>query len=227
MENDSNTNIENTPECFQYLKDDDLEFLKDKKKRIEYFKGETIFKQGAFAPYVLYVIEGLVKVYLQTGPGKQVNIRLVKKGDFLAFPSIFGGKVHTYSTSALKDSRICMIDKEALKQLLLKNPEFALEITSRNCKNESIYIDIIQNLTYKQMRGKLATALLYLSEADFLKEDVFHYMTRQDIADFASITLESAIKFLKEFEKEDLIMLEKKNIRILNFEVLRDIGKKG
>lgn len=206
---------------------DDLTELNSQKTQITYLKGENIFKQGAFAPYVIYVVKGLIKVYLQTGYDKQINISLAKTGDFLAFSSIFGENIHTYSTQALKNSVICMIEKESLKQTLINNPEFALEVTSKNYKNESYLLEIIKNISYKQMRGKLASSLLYLSQEVFIKEDVFHCLTRQDIADFASISTESAIKFLKELEKEKILKLKGKNIEILDIEKLESISKNG
>ena len=201
--------------------------LNDHKTRVEYLKGENIFKQGAFAPYVIYVVQGLVKVYLQTGFDKQINISIAKPGDFLAFSSIFGETVHTYSTQALTNAEICMIEKEQLKQILLNNPEFALQVTSKNYSNEKHLLEIIKNISYKQMRGKLASALIYLSQKDFLKEDIFSYLTRQDLADFASISTESAIKFLKEFEKEGMIALEGKDIAIRDLNKLVTISKNG
>ncbi len=219
--------LENTSGCFQTLSAEELEFIEDKKTRISYLKGETIFKQGAFAPYVLFVNYGLVRVYLQTGANKQLNIRIARKGDFMAFSSVFGENIYNYSSVALVDSSICMIDKNALKQLLLRNPDFALQITSRNYKNESRYLEIIGNISYKQMRGKLASALLYLSGEDFSDENLFQYLTRQDIADFASITIESGIKFLKEFEKGGIIALDGRNVEIKNEEELILISKRG
>jgi CRP-like cAMP-binding protein len=204
-----------------------LDNLAKNKTRITYLKGETLFKQGAFAPYVLYVVQGLVKVYLQTGYDKQINLSLARTGDFLAFSSIFGENIHTYSSQALKGSEICMIEKESLKEILLNNPQFALEVTSKNYRNERHLLEIIKNLSYKQMRGKLASTLLYLSQEEFLKEEVFEYLTRQEIADFASISTESAIKFLKEFEKEEIIVLQGKNIDILDRRKLELISKTG
>jgi CRP/FNR family transcriptional regulator len=200
--------------CFQYLEEEDLIILRGKQTQLTYLQGETLFKQGAFAPYVMLIVEGLVKVYLQTGHDKRVNIRLAKTGDFLAFSSVFGNEIYNYSALALKDSRVCMIDKSSLKQLLMKNPEFAIQITAKNYRNHNQLLEIIRNISYKQMRGKLASAIIYLASDDFLEEDVFQYLGRQDIADFASISTESTIKFLKEFEKEGILKLEGKNIII-------------
>jgi len=206
---------------------EELEILQQNKTRITYLKGENIFKQGAFAPYVLYVVSGLVKVYLQTGYDKQINVSLAHSGDFLAFSSIFGENIHTYSSQAIKDSEICMIEKESLKETLLKYPDFALQITSKNYRNERHLLEIIKNVSYKQMRGKLASSLLYLSQDEFLEEDIFNYLTRQDIADFASVSTESAIKFLKEFEKEKILKLKGKEIKILDHGQLETISKNG
>ncbi len=230
MEPDSNNNCKECKKiskCFQYLYPNELEFINSRKTQIIYLKGETIFKQGAFAPYILYVVDGLVRVFLQTGSTKQLNIRLTKQGDFMAFSSVFGDNVYNCSAVALKDSTICMIEKTALKQLLMKNADFAMRITSRNYKNEARYLDIIQNISYKQMRGKLASALLYLSSEEFPEENVFQYLTRQDIADFASITIESAVKFIKEFENDGILKLNGKDLKIINKDKLEEIAKRG
>lgn len=226
----SSDNIHNIPpqpgnlSPFHHLPGE-MDLLAQKKTRITYLKGETIFKQGAFAPYVLYVVKGLIKVYLQTGYDKQVNLSLAREGDFLAFASIFGENIHTYSALALTDSEICMIEKESLRDILLQNPQFALEVTSRNYSNEKHLLEMIKNLSYKQMRGKLASALLYLSQEEFVKENVFENLSRQDIADFASVSAESAIRFLKEFEKENIIELRGKDILITDGKKLDVISK--
>jgi len=206
---------------------EDFTDLAEHKTRVSYLRGENIFKQGAFAPYVLYVRSGLVKIYLQTGYEKQINLGLSQTGDFLAFASVFGENIHTYSTQALKDTEICMIEKESLKKILLENPEYALEITSKNYQNERHLLEIIKNISYKQMRGKLASSLIYLSQPEYLSENIFNYLTRQDIADFASISTESAIKFLKEFEKEKILKLSGKEIDITDFQKLKSISKSG
>jgi len=211
----------------QHLSDRDQEFLKHKKKQLLYSKGENLFKQGAFATYVMYIQSGLVKVYLQTAPGKSINIRIAGPGNFLAISSLFGEDFYTYSAVAVNDAEICMIDKEGLRQLLHSNNEFAMRITTNNFKCESHLFNLISSISQKQMRGKLATALLYLSTPDFLDEGIFNYLSRQDIAEFATITTESAIRYLKEFEKENILMLKGKDIQIVDDHKLNEIANKG
>ena len=204
------------PDCFELISREELDTLSENRTHVSYLKGETLFKQGAFAPHVLFVQSGLVKVYLQFGPKKAQNLWIARSGDFLAFSTMFGEKIYHYSSMALKDAEVLMIDKKSLRNLLKTNSEFGFRITSKNYRSENHLMEIVANLSYKQMRGKLASALIYLSSEAFKYEDVFSYLSRQDIADFASISVESVIKFLKEFEKEEIIALENKQIKILD-----------
>lgn len=213
--------------CLSYISETDLKYLDTKTTQLTYYQGENLFKQGAFAPYVLYVIDGMVKIYLQTGYDKQLNIRLAISGDFLAFSAVFGSSIYNYSSQALTDTTVYMIDKEALKEVLLRNPNFAMQITSVNYRNEETLLGLIGSLSYKQMRGKLATALLYLSSEEFLKLDIFKYLSRQEIADFAAVTTESTIKLLKEFEKEGMIKLDGKDIQVIDSKRLEEVSRKG
>ena len=215
------------PDCFQLISKQELDSLSENRTQITYLKGETIFKQGAFAPHVLFIQSGLVKVYLQTGKGKAQNLWILRSGDFLGFSTLFGEKVYSYSAVALKDSELLMIDKRSLKGLLQTNPEFGFRITSKNYNSENHLMELVASLSYKQMRGKLASALIYLTSEVLIHASVFSHLSRQDIADFASISVESVIKFLKEFEKEGIIALENKNIEVVDPQRLKLISETG
>ena len=219
--------IEHISDCFKELPAEDLAFLNGRKTQITYLKGETIFKQGAFASNVLFVCKGLVRVYLQIGIEKQINIRLAKQGDYMAFSTIFNKNTYAYSATALVDSNICMIEKEAMQKVFMDNARFSMQMTSMNSLNESRYLDIIHNVSYKQTRGKLASAIIYLASERFRNDSVFKYLSRQDIANFASITVESTVKCLKEFEREGIISLQNKNIAIHKSNLLSEISIRG
>ncbi len=72
--------IEYISDCFSNLPQEDIDFLNERKIQVSYLKGETIFKQGAFAPHVLFVNKGLAMVYLQVGKSKQINIQISPPG---------------------------------------------------------------------------------------------------------------------------------------------------
>jgi CRP/FNR family transcriptional regulator len=73
----------------------------------------------------------------------------------------------------------------------------------------------------------MASALLYLSSEDFSGQEIFVHLTRQDLANFASVATESAIKLLKEFERDGVIALDGKGIKILDRQGLVKIERLG
>ncbi len=213
--------------CFRKLIPSELEFINQKKTQIRYNKGENICKQGAFASYVLYISNGLVKLYLENTNKKFTNIKILKASDFIGLASIFGDNIYNYSAIALKETDVCLIEKEGIKKLLYNNADFASEMIKRFCNEEKHYFDIIRSISYKQMPGRLADTLLHLDSSQPTNENVFKYITRKDIADFACISKESTIKLLAEFKNDGLINIEGKNIDILDPKKLKEISKTG
>jgi CRP-like cAMP-binding protein len=72
-----------------------------------------------------------------------------------------------------------------------------------------------------------ADVLLYLNSLKPQYPDVFQLLSRKDIADFAGISHESAVKLLKSLEKEGCIELNTKDIVITNYEKLQEISRVG
>ncbi|NLA24363.1 MAG: Crp/Fnr family transcriptional regulator [Bacteroidales bacterium] len=216
-----------TANGFEKLFSDEIEFLSYQKKQLSYQKGENICKQGAFAPYILYIIKGMARIFLESGSNKNINIAIYPQGSFIGLDSIFGENVYQYSAIALNEVDICMIDKEGLKKLFYKNSEFAMAMLANNCKNEKHLLSLLKTSTHKQMPGKLATALLYLNREEFRKQDILSNLTRKEIADFAGISVESTIKLLKEFQSENLLKLSSKQIEITDKKRLTEISLRG
>jgi CRP-like cAMP-binding protein len=69
--------------------------------------------------------------------------------------------------------------------------------------------------------------LLYINNLKTLYPEIFQLLSRKDIADFAGISTESAVKLLKSFEKDELIKLNEKDILVVNHKTLLEISKKG
>ena len=77
------------------------------------------------------------------------------------------------------------------------------------------------------MNGRLAQTLLYIDGFKTENPNIFQLMSRKDIADFAGISTESAVKLLKSFEKDGLIELNEKDILVVNHKGLLELSKKG
>ncbi len=70
-------------------------------------------------------------------------------------------------------------------------------------------------------------SLLYLDGLRDQYEDIFQLLSRKDLAEFAGISTESTVKLLKTFEKDGLIELREKDIRLLNHNLLSEISRRG
>ena len=221
------TNCKRSAKCFKKLIPSELEFINQNKIQILYRKGENICKQGAFASYVLYISNGLVKLYLESPNNKYTNLKILKTSEFIGLSSIYGDNIYNYSTVALKDSNICLIEKDHFRKLLNYNGHFASEIIKWYCENEKQLFKKIQSLSIKQMYGRLADALLYLSSQDLKKEKIFFSLSRKDIAEFASLSTESTVRLLTELKNDNIIDTNGKEIKILDTELLKKISKRG
>ena len=213
--------------CFKQLIPSELEFINENKTQVLYRNGENICKQGAFASYVLYISDGLIKLYLESPNNKNINIKILKTSEFIGLSSIYGDNIYNYSAVALKDSNICLLEKKSFRKLLNNNGNFASEIIKWYCANEKHLFNKIKSLGHKQMHGRLADTLLYLSNEDFKEEGLFLKLSRQDIADFSCISTESAVRLLAELKNEGIIQLDGKHIKILDRTKLIEISKKG
>lgn len=213
--------------CFKQLIPSELEFIDENKIQVLYRKGENICKQSAFASYVLYISDGLVKLYLESPNHKNINIKILKTSEFIGLSSIYGENIYNYSAVALEDSTICLIEKESFRKLLNNNGNFASGIIQWYCNNEKHLFNKIKSIGHKQMHGRLADTLLYLSDESFNQIDLFSFLTRKDIADFACISTESTVRLLTELKNDGVIELEGRMIKILDRKHLIEISKRG
>lgn len=213
--------------CFKKLIPSELEFINLKKTQVTYRKGENITKQGAFSSNILYIASGLVKVYLECPGNKKINFRIAKSSDFIGLSGISGEDTYNYSTQAIKDSVVCVIEKEGFRKLISNNGGFAVEIIKAYCEREKKLFNKVRSLGHNQMHGRLANTLLYLSSQDFGDENIFSYLSRKDLADFACISTESAVRILADLKKEKIISLNGKKIEILQLDLLKDIRRRG
>ncbi len=213
--------------CFQTLSNEEVELVRASKTQILYRKGENLTKQGTFASYILFVIDGVIKQYVEGDGNHNYNLRIIKQGDFVGLSSVFLNNTFNYSTIAITNTKVFLIEKEAISKIIKLNGEFAFNIITRYCEHNTILFDTIRNLMYKQINGRIAEALLNLEKEVYNYSSIFPLLTRKDIADFAGTTTESAVKILKNFEKDGIIKLVDKNIIITNLKLLQEINEKG
>jgi CRP/FNR family transcriptional regulator len=121
--------------------------------------------------------------------------------------------------SAVTDVGACFVEVNAYKKIVNQNSRFTEEfikfISERTIHTFSRFV----TTTQKNMEGRIAEALLYFSNKIFTNGQITH-VTKQDFADFTSMTRESAIRVLKDFKDEGVIDERDKAIQILDEKAL-------
>lgn len=213
--------------CFQMLSPEEIDLVRASKTQILFRKGDNLTKQGAFASYVLFVINGLARQYVEGDANKDFNLRIVKPGEFVGLSAVFTNNMFNYSSVALTDCQVFLIEKNVISNVVKKNGMFGFNIIKRYCEQNANLFDKLRTILYKQMNGRMAETLLYIDELRVNIPEVFQLLSRKDIADFAGVSTESAVKLLKSFEKDGLIELNDKDVFVINRNGLIEISKRG
>ncbi len=213
--------------CFQMLSNEEMKLVRESKTQVLFRKGDNLTKQGAFVSYVLFIINGMVRQYLEGEGSKNFNLRIIRPGEFIGLSSVFTGSTFSYSTVALTDCQVFLVEKDAIAKVVKQNGEFGFGIIKRYCEQNTDLFSTVRNLMYRQMNGRMAETLIYIESLKSENSSIFQLLSRKDIADFAGISTESAVKLLKTFEKDGLIKLGDKDILLLDYKTLAEISKRG
>jgi CRP/FNR family transcriptional regulator len=213
--------------CFQMLSHEEAKLVKASKTQVLFRKGDHLTKQGAFASYALFVINGLARQYIEGNGSKSFNLRIIQPGEFVGLSAVFTKNTFNYSSVALTDCQVFLVEKEAIASVIKLNGGFGFTMIKRYCEQNANLFDTLRNMMYKQMNGRIADTLLYIDSLKPENPEIFQLLSRKDMADFAGISTESAVKLLKSFEKDGLIELHEKDIVLVNQMELLEISKKG
>jgi CRP/FNR family transcriptional regulator len=227
LETDSEFICDIKAPCFQVLLPDEVELVRSGKTQVLFRKDDNLTKQGAFASYVLFMITGYAKQYLEGEGNRNYNLRIIKPGEFIGLSAVFSENTFNYSSVALTECQIFLIDKQAVAKVVKQNGSFGFNLIRRYCEQNTNLMNTVRSLMYKQMNGRIADALLYIDTLKEEKPDIFQLLSRKDLADFAGISTESTVKLLKTFEKDKLIVLKEKDIQLLDHDALIEISRKG
>ena len=114
--------------------------------------------------------------------------------------------------------------------LVQHNNEFCFNVLLAMSKDLAISESRTVNLTQKHIRGRLAESLLHLRKQYGYLEDgrtLAMSLPREDLANMSNMTTSNAIRTLSQFAQEGLILLDRKQIQILDEVELERISRMG
>ncbi|MDE3144823.1 MAG: Crp/Fnr family transcriptional regulator [Bacteroidota bacterium] len=186
-------------------------------------KGQTIFNEGSYPFGVFCINSGQVKLTHLGDDGKEQITRLLKGGDIVGYRALLSEERYGATAVALVDSKICFIPKELFIHILKNDAAITFEmmklLADELHKTEMKMIHLAQ----KSIRERLAEILLTIKETYGFEKDgitLNTHLLREDIANLIGIATESAIRLLSEFNRDKIIELDGKKIKIINQEKL-------
>lgn len=206
-----------------HITEENYTLISKNKIEVEYEKGETPIKQGTHADDIMILKDGLLKKVVQSNNKKNIIVKLITPGEYVGLPGLANDEEYPYSVIALKRSTVCILRKKSVLELFNLNPQFQtyiLKFISNDFKNTLKKLCLIST---KQVHGRLAETLVYLSQERFEKEEVFKYLTRKDIAELAGMSVESMTKVFNEFKSDKLIEVKEKNVFIKDLRLLHKL----
>jgi CRP/FNR family transcriptional regulator len=185
-------------------------------------KGETIFREGSYASGVFCINTGKIKLSMFGDEGKEQIVRMAKPGDIIGYKALLSGDRYSATASALEDCNVCFIPREIFLLILQKDASLSFEMMKLLSNELKKAEEKITHLAQKPVRERVAETILFLKETYGVdaENNVNVTLSREEIANLVGTATETAIRLLSEFNKDHIIELSGKKIKILNLNKL-------
>lgn len=203
----------------------DLARLAEQTRADQFEREAIIFQQGDACDRVWFLRQGRVKIVHQEEDGREVILELVSPGE------LFGGAVifqpqHPATAKAMADIETISFSSQAYSRFLTDHPTVALKLIRMLGQRLHSVLDL-HILVGERVERRIAHILLKLADRVGRADDDGLLLTiplsRQDLADMAGTTLETAIRTMSRFRAQGLLETKRGGYLVItNLERLRE-----
>jgi len=211
----------------QHLSHDEFELIRRMSTQLHFEKGETILKQGAKATHMVFLHRGIVTFNYQNEHAKNFIMTIVTGPKILGGANLFFKETNVFSLVAVENCELCLIDNRAFGQALVRHGSYLMALFKESIEMFQVPIFNFISLAHKQVNGRIADIILYLSENVYKSREFQLTLTRKEIAEFAACSPENVITTLSRLNREGVISLNGKSFKINDITKLREISKVG
>lgn len=225
-----NVMAEDLSEIWTILSSDEKRMITDNFSLHHYKKGHVIYAEKEQPEYLWCLLKGKAKLYKDGVGGRQQILRLISPVQYFGYRAYFAGEPYVHTAAAMEASTLGAFPMSIVKELIDRNREvawFFIHELSRNLGNADTRT---VNLTQKHIRGRLAEALMGLVEHYGFEDDGMTlriYMAREDLANLSNMTTSNAIRTLTAFVNEKMIIVDGRQIKIIDPAGLRKVSRFG
>lgn len=204
---------------FDFLTTSEAALLKDKMTRIEYMKGDHIFKQKSFSKGVYIIRKGKVKIFQTNADGKQSIVYIYKKGDYFGYRPLLAEEPHPVSAMAMDQVVVSFIPRDLFNSMISKSSHLARMLLGVLSKEFSVWINKMTVFSQYAVKERVALSLLILSNVyqrnDENLKSVKIAISRDDFAGFVGTAKETLVRMLRIFKDQNIISTKGTKITIL------------
>ena len=193
-----------------------------------YVKGDRIFGEGDPSDVFTVVVSGRVKIVKMTPSGKDVILEIFSTGDPFGAVAAYEGRPFPASAIALEDTVCLLTPRSAFFALLEQHPSLVrgllLGLTQR-------LVELSNRLT--EMTGgrvEARIARLFLKLGDNMGRPVVDGiaipmpLSRQELADLTGTTIETCIRVMSRWGKDELVRTDKDGFVLLDKAALEELA---
>lgn len=174
-----------------------------------YAQGETVYFSGDDARHLYIVASGQIKLLRHTLAGQDILVDVLSPGDFFGMLSTVDEAVYPDTAQAQTPVCILAITVEDFRSVLVRYPSAALTVLDITSKRLHDAHEMLRRLSASAVEERIAYVLLKLADklGEARDEGLLIQMplTRDDIAQMAGATAETASRIMSQFQKDGIV----------------------
>jgi CRP/FNR family nitrogen fixation transcriptional regulator len=160
-------------------------------------RNAEIFGEGEPAEYLYRVVRGTVRISTLLSDGRRQIGAFYLPGDVFGLEA---GELHAFSAEAIGDTTVVVVKRSTFETLAVSNREVAQELRTLLAMHLRRAQQHMLLLGRKTAQERIASFLLQMAERAPAASAVDLPMSRQDIADYLGLTIETVSRTLTQLE---------------------------
>ena len=191
-------------------------------------RGATLFSKGDPGISLYAVISGSVKISISSPDGRNAILNIIGPGEIFGEIALLDGGVRSTDATANTNCELFTIDKREFIPFVRSQPTLAMKFIELLCTRLRRTSDQVEQVILQNLPGRLASALLRLTEKQKLEpQGRTVAITQQEISEMVGMTRESINKQLRAWAARDWVRLEHGAIVVLKAELLQTLVDAG
>lgn len=193
----------------------------------EFKRQEIIFSENDSANGFYVNADGLIKIYKLSSEGKEQILHIFGPGEPFGEVPVFSGKTFPAFAETISASRVLFFSRPAFVKLISDNPSLALNMLAVLSMRLRHFTVQIENLSLKEVPGRLAAYFLMLSTEQDNPNTVMLNISKSQLASFIGTIPETLSRMLNRMASQNLINVQGRKIKLLDVDGLKVLSETG